>query len=85
MGELSALRNLGPATERRLVAVGVRTRADLERLGAVEAWLRLRDAFPEWTSRNALYALEGALLDERWDRLPAEVLARLRRAAEEAG
>jgi DNA transformation protein len=85
VGELAGLPNLGAVTERRLAAVGIRTRADLQRVGAVEAWLRLRDAFPGQTSRNALYALEGALLGERWDRLPDEVLRRLRRAADAAG
>lgn len=80
MGELATARNLGVVSEQRLNAVGVHRYADLERLGSVEVYRRLRVAFPG-ISRNFLYALEGALLDERFDRLPCEILDRLRAAA----
>ncbi len=74
---LSDMRNLGPVTEERLVAVGTADPAELERVGAFEAFCRLRDAFSGWATLVLVYALEGALLDERWDRLSPQVRERL--------
>lgn len=71
------LLNLGPKSSSWLRAIGVRTRADLERLGSVEAYRRCLENGVSPTL-NLLYALEGALLDLRWDRLPAVVKANLR-------
>jgi DNA transformation protein len=54
------LRNLGPTSEQQLTRVGVRSAADLRRLGAVAAYLRLtRAGGPK--SLNMLWALAGAL------------------------
>ena len=75
---LSDLLNLGPTSAGWLRDVGIESRDDLERLGSVEAFLRV-DASREGVSLNLLYALEGALRDVRWDRLPPEVRADLRR------
>ena len=75
---LSDLPNLGPTSAGWLRDVGIESRDDLERLGAVEAFLRV-DASREGISLNLLYALEGALQDVRWDRLPPELRADLRR------
>ena len=74
------LLNLGPKSASRLEAVGIHTLDDLERVGSVEAFRLLRESFPG-TSLNFLYAMEGALLDIRWDQLPPDVLAQLRSAA----
>ena len=75
---LEGLHNLGPTSAGWLRDVGVETSDDLERLGSVGAFL-LVDASREGVSLTLLYALEGALGDVRWDRLPAEVRADLRR------
>ena len=75
---LSDLLNLGPTSAGWLRDVGVETYEDLERLGSVQAFL-LVDASREGVSLNLLWALEGALRDVRWDRLPPEVRAALRR------
>lgn len=74
------LRNLGPVSMRWLAEVGVRTRADLERRGSV-ATFRAVKARGLSSSLNLLYALEGALLDLRWDRLPEAVKRNLRERA----
>ena len=71
------LLNLGPKSASWLEQVGIRTRADLERIGSVAAYLEVRDAGLE-SSLNLLWALEGALLDVRWDRLPPPVKEDLR-------
>jgi DNA transformation protein len=60
--------------------VGITTYEDLERLGSVAAYQLVADRRPE-VSLNLLYALEGALLDVRWDLLSREVRADLRRRA----
>ena len=78
---LARLRNLGPASAAWLEAAGIRTAADLRALGAVAAFRRVAFHRGGDVSANLLYALEGALRDVRWDRLPAEERVRLRREA----
>ena len=71
------LLNLGPKSAEWLEQVGIRTRADLERVGSVAAYRKVRDAGLD-SSLNLLWALEGALLEVRWDRLPPPVKEDLR-------
>jgi DNA transformation protein len=79
---LAALRNLGPVSARLLVAAGIRSPAMLRELGAVAAFRRVLFKRGGSVSTNLLWALEGALRDERWDGLSAETRARLRAALE---
>lgn len=66
---VAQLLNLGPASARMLAQVGVLTREDLARVGAVEAWRLCRGA--GWNpSLTLVYAIEGALLQCPWNRLP---------------
>lgn len=74
--EARRLRNLGPVSRRWLDAVGVRSRADLEALGAATAYERVRAAGFR-PSLNLLWALEGALMDLHWSRVPQAVKAAL--------
>jgi DNA transformation protein and related proteins len=74
---LRDMRNLGPASERMLVAAGIRTPADLDRLGAVEAYRRVLAAGWRQPTLNLLWAIEGALLDLDWRELPPERRAEL--------
>lgn len=69
---VQALVNLGPVSQKWLADVGIRTRADLERIGSVAAFKKVEEAGHK-PSANLLYALEGALLDLRWDRLSEEI------------
>ncbi len=75
---LAAVKNIGPITAHRLHEVGVRTLADLEALGAVEAYRRVKAAFPRDTTLVCLYALQGALLDLHWNELPPDLKVQLR-------
>ena len=77
---LSELRNFGPASRKWLDAVGIRTRRDLERLGPVGTYLLLRRNGYE-ASVNMVYAVEGALRDVEWSRLPDAVKSRLKSEA----
>ena len=81
---MERLRNIGKVSAGRLAAVGITTPSDLEAVGALEAYHRVKEAFPKQTSLNLLYALEGAILDLPWDDLPLALRERLREAAEQA-
>ena len=72
-----AIRNIGPKTRSWLHEVGIHTLADLEDLGAVEAYKRLKVAFPDKVSLNALYGLQGAILNIHWNALPPDMKAEL--------
>jgi len=66
---LAELPNIGPKTAERLRRVGIGTPAELRRIGAVEAFDRVEQAFPESTTLVLLYALEGALRNVPWTAL----------------
>ena len=77
------LRNIGPKSAAWLRQVGLRSRQDLESVGAVEAFMRVRRAGFK-PSLNLLYALEGALLDCHWQQVPDERRSELVIAADAA-
>ncbi len=70
---MEQLRNIGPVSAARLAAVGIKDVTDLEEMGSVTTYRRVKEWFPTETSLNLLYALEGALLDLPWDDLPTGV------------
>ena len=74
------LLNIGPVSRRWLREIGVRTRADLQKLGSVAAFkaVEKRGHAPNVL---LLYALEGALLGLRWNLLPDVVKLELRARA----
>lgn len=59
--ELTELKNIASATIEWLYEVGIHNVEDLRQLGAITAYVRLKQAFPKAVSLNALYGLEGAL------------------------
>lgn len=76
------LRNFGAVTAQRLTEIQIHTLGDIEALGAVETFARLRFAFGHAVSRNALHALEATLRDVDWRDLPVEDKAVLDAEAE---
>lgn len=54
---------------------------DLDAIGSIEAYRRLKAAGSNQVTIVALYALEAALLDIAWTDLPPDTRARLRQAA----
>lgn len=60
------LRGLGPKSEAQLERIGVRTVDELRSLGAVSAFVALRELDDANPSLNFLYALVGALEDRDW-------------------
>ncbi|HYE59499.1 MAG TPA: TfoX/Sxy family DNA transformation protein [Rhodothermales bacterium] len=79
------LKNIGPKSAAWLREVGVQTRADLERIGPVFAYLLVRHRFPS-AGINLLmaYALHGALTDEAYFALSPETREALRVEVETA-
>jgi DNA transformation protein len=78
---LGQLKNLGPVTVRQLGAIGIGTETQLRAVGALEAYRRLRQAFPDRINLVALYSLQGALLDCPWGDLPTELREQLKAIA----
>lgn len=74
--ELQRLKNLGKTSAQWLHAAGIHSAEDLRRLGAVEAYRAVR-ARGFRASRVLLYAIEGALLDIHWNKLPSDHKAAL--------
>lgn len=63
------LRNIGPKSAAWLRQVGLRTQQDLQAVGAVGAFIKVRRAGFK-PSLNLLYSLEGALADCHWQEVP---------------
>jgi DNA transformation protein and related proteins len=63
------IRNVGPKSAAWLRQVGVRTTEDLNRIGPVEAFLKVKRAGFR-PSLNLLYAMAGAMADCHWAELP---------------
>ncbi len=74
---LSQLKNIGETSERLLNQVGIQTVEDLERVGVVKAWKRVKAIEPS-ANLAGLYALQGALMDIHWNALPDDIKLQLR-------
>ena len=81
MSDLARLRNIRPTTAGWLADIGVSSLEELDALGSLEAYRRLKAAYPARVTIVALYALEAALLDIPWTNLPLDMRERLRQAA----
>ena len=66
MGELRKLKGLGPKSERCLNEIGIKTKSDLESIGPIRAFLRLREESSTKPNLNFLYAMVGALEGRHW-------------------
>ena len=63
------LRNIGPKSAAWLRQTGIRSQEDLEAVGSLAAYVRVKRAGFK-PSLNLLYALEGAILDCHWQQIP---------------
>ena len=69
---IAQLPNLGPKSATILEKISIYTEEDLQNIGAVEAFLRLR-AVGIQPSLNLLYAMEGALIGQKWNELDQDL------------
>lgn len=75
---MADLRNLGPKSRQWLAEIGITTFEEIERLGSVEVYRRLKASRPREVSLNMLYGLEAAILDIPWQHLPQDVKDQVR-------
>jgi DNA transformation protein and related proteins len=80
--EIRALRNLGAASANMLARAGITSVAQLQKLGAIEAYRRVV-ASEQKASLNLLWALEGALTDRAWQDVARSERLRLLLALDE--
>ncbi len=66
MGELSTLKGIGSKSEKCLNEIGINTKQDLEKIGAVKAFIKLKNECSIKPSLNFLYAMVGALENKHW-------------------
>jgi DNA transformation protein and related proteins len=72
------LNNIGLKTAMWLESIEIKTLKDIETLGVIEVYQRLKLAYPEKVSLNALWALQGAVLDIPWNQLPESMKENLK-------
>ncbi|MDE6698438.1 MAG: TfoX/Sxy family protein [Lachnospiraceae bacterium] len=60
MPELTSMKNIGKEMEKKLTSVGIDTSEKLIKLGAKQAFLKLKQTYPEVCLVH-LYTLEGAI------------------------
>lgn len=77
------LRNIGPVSLGWLREAGINSRADLIRMGAVEAYLKIK-ATQSRASLNLLWSLAGAERGLAWNRLTEDTRERLLRELDAA-
>jgi len=75
---MTPIKNMGPKSSLWLHEIGIDTLEDLEAIGAVEAYRRLKTARPTEVSLNALWGMQAALLNIHWNALTAEMKADLK-------
>jgi DNA transformation protein len=83
MTAIRDLPNLGPKSAEILASVDIHTRADLEAIGAVEAYRRAKLVGADRVSLNLLWAMQGALLGIPWNQIPDDMKADLKRQIRE--
>lgn len=74
--QIALARNIGPKSCGWLQAVEIRSLRDLRKIGAVEAYWKVKQAGFN-PSLNLLYALAGALSDTQWNKLSHDEKHRL--------
>ena len=69
---MSRIKNIGPKSESWLNNIGIFTVDDVEAIGVVEVYKRLKLSRPN-ISLVMLYALQGAVMDMHWQEIPDDV------------
>lgn len=69
MNELTSMMNIGKEMANKLHSVGIGSTEELIRLGSEQAFLKLKEAYPQVCLVH-LYALEGAICNTEFNSLP---------------
>ena len=68
--DLNTLKGIGPKSLYQLKTIGIHTKADLIKQGAIPTYVKLKRHYKS-ISLNFLYALVGALEDKNWREIAA--------------
>lgn len=79
---IAQLKNLGRRSAEWLADVGIRTRSELDAVGADMAYRMVQHRHPGRANALLLYALHGALADRHWNSYSPEERAALRADAD---
>jgi DNA transformation protein and related proteins len=74
---VATLRNLGPRSAMMLAEVGIRTIGELRAIGAVKAYIRVRENHTRGASVNLLWSMATGLKGLSWRDISAEEKASL--------
>lgn len=77
MSELTAMINIGKEMEKKLKSVGIESSDKLIEIGAKEAFLKLKQKYPNVCLVH-LYTLEGAIHDTEYNRLSKDTKKELK-------
>ena len=75
---MTAIKNMGPKSSAWLHEIGIDTLEDLEAIGTVEAYRRLKASRPTVVTLIALWGMQAALLNIHWNMLTPEMKAELK-------
>ena len=75
---MTPIKNMGPKSSAWLHEIGIDSLEDLEAIGAVEAYRRLKAARTTEVSLNALWGMQGAILNIHWNMITPEMKAELK-------
>ncbi|HHU37369.1 MAG TPA: competence protein TfoX [Treponema sp.] len=78
MMEIEKCVNIGKKNASELIEIGIRTDADLKKIGSVKALLLLNKKYNDQGCLCKLYALEGAIQGVRWHDLPPQIKDKLK-------
>lgn len=76
--DIAQLPNLGPVSRTMLNGAGIYSLKDIERIGPVEAFVRVEEAGFS-PSLNLLWGIVGALSGMPWEMIPPELKAELKK------
>lgn len=71
MAKLASMMNIGAEMAKKLTSVGIGSAEELMAAGSEEAFLKLKEAYPQVCLVH-LYALEGAIHQTEFNSLPAD-------------
>ena len=79
---MTPIKNMGPKSRVWLHEIGINTLEDLQTMGAVEAYRRLKTAFPIEITLNMLWGLQAAILNIPLKMITPEMKAELKAKVE---
>ncbi|MCI8941070.1 MAG: hypothetical protein HFH12_13975 [Dorea sp.] len=77
MSELTSMMNIGKEMKKKLISVDIESSEELIETGAKDAFLKLKQKYPNMCLVH-LYALEGAIHDMEYNRLPEDTKKELK-------